>query len=261
MAYAALQMATLLVRVPHGMLEAQATGFVVLLVAITIAHVVMLRWVDHRPWSYVWLGRKQARPALLALGFGAGVLAIGVPSGLLLAGRWLSFAPAPDGSWLAFAAGLLAFFLPQSLAEEMLMRGYLFASAREGMGWRGALALTSVIFGALHLANPGADARSFTLVVLAGGFLGGIVLLTDSLWTAWMAHCAWNWTMAALLHAPVSGLPLPVPDYRMMDSGPDWATGGAWGPEGGAGAALGMVLVIGAMVLWRKRERGRGIEE
>jgi membrane protease YdiL (CAAX protease family) len=248
-----LQLLISLVYRPHGMLEAQAEGFVAFLVAVAIAHVVMLRWVDHLPWSYVWMGRAQVTTHKLGTGWVLGMLGIGVPSVLLMAGHWLAVKPAASGSWWTFALLLLAFFLPQSLAEEMMMRGYLMATAREAIGWKGALVLTSVIFGALHLANPGADVRSFVLVVLAGLFLGGIVLLTDSLYAAWMAHCAWNWTMAALLHTAVSGLPLPAPDYAVVDNGPDWLTGGVWGPEGGAGAAVGMLVMMGIFIAWRRR--------
>ena len=53
-------------------------------------------------------------------------------------------------------------------------------------------------------------------------------------YAAWAAHFAWNWTMAVVFHVAVSGLPLESPGYRYVDAGPDWATGGSWGPEGGA---------------------------
>src|SRR3712207_7874899 len=48
----------------------------------------------------------------------------------------------------------------------------------------GALLLTSVPFGLVHLQNPGADARSTLLVVLAGVFLGAVLLGTASLYAA-----------------------------------------------------------------------------
>ena len=63
---------------------------------------------------------------------------------------------------------------------------------------------------------------------------------TKSLYAAWMAHFAWNWTMAVVFHTAVSGYPMEAPGYRYVDAGPDWATGGDWGPEGGIPAALGM---------------------
>jgi uncharacterized protein len=47
---------------------------------------------------------------------------------------------------------------------------------------------------------------------------------------------------------------MPAGDYRVIDSGPDWITGGAWGPEGGAGAIVGMLAGV-AWLLRRRRDR------
>jgi membrane protease YdiL (CAAX protease family) len=253
------QIALLLVR-PVSLLQQQTLGFGALLVAVWFAHVVMLRWVERRPWSFVGLGRSQASRWRIVAGLLVGALAICVPSAGLLLADWLRPVPVAGSvpaAWWEFAGIMLVFFLPQSLAEEMVVRGYLFATARESIGWRGALVLTSVIFGLLHYGNPGAGVQSVLLVTLAGLFLGGVLLVTGSLYAAWMAHFAWNWSMAALLHASVSGLPVAAPAYRVVDNGPDWATGGVWGPEGGAGAALGMFVGMWALIAWRRRHAQR----
>ena len=120
--------------------------------------------------------------------------------------------------------------------------------------------MTSVGFGLLHLANNGATVESLALVTLAGFFLAAVLYATRSLYAAWMAHFAWNWTMAVLFHSAVSGYPLESPRYRYVDAGPDWATGGDWGPEGGIPAGLGM---IGGMTyLFARRPRAsRGQEK
>ena len=95
---------------------------------------------------------------------------------------------------------------------------------------------------------------SLGLVTLAGIFLAVVLLVTQSLYAAWIAHFAWNFVMAALLHVPVSGLPLAKPDYQIVDSGPDWITGGTWGPEGGAAGAAGMLGALG-FLYWRRTRR------
>lgn len=234
----------------------QLVSVTALLAATWFAHVVMLRWVDRRPWSSVGLGRSQLTARRLGAGFAAGALGIGVPSLILLGVDWLRAMPGGGGiddSWWAYAAFMLVFFLPQALGEEMLIRGYPFAVLRESIGWKGALLVTSAVFGVLHLANPGADVQSLVLVALAGVFLGGVLLATDSLYAAWAAHFGWNWVMAALLHTAVSGIPMRAPDYQVVDNGPDWATGGPWGPEGGAGAAVGMLVALWLIVAWRQR--------
>lgn len=231
-----------------------ALSFWSLLAGLIVAHIVMVRFVDRASWAPIGLAPRQASPSRLAVGLAAGSLGILAPSGVLLAVHWLSGEPAAAPySWIHYAASWAAFFLPQSLAEELLSRGYLFARTREAIGWKGALAITSVGFGLLHFANPGANPQSIAVVIIAGGFLGGILLLTNSLYAAWMAHFAWNWCMAALLHASVSGLPANPPDYRVVDHGPAWLTGGAWGPEGGVAAVLGMAICITALVAWRRR--------
>ena len=112
------------------------------------------------------------------------------------------------------------FLLPAAFYEELSTRGYIFAVLRESIGWRSAVVATSVVFGLLHVRNAGASVQSVTLVVLAGVFLAGVLVATRSLYAAWMAHFAWNWTMAVVFHTAVSGLPLESPDYRYVDAGP-----------------------------------------
>lgn len=244
---------------PESPWERQTVAFWSLLLGALFAHQVMLRWVEGRPWSFVGLARIQAAPLRLAVGLLAGALAILIPSGVLLLTRWLAAEPGAAGqggevmAWWRYAGLMAVFFLPQSLSEELMSRGYLFATAREAMGWKGALLLTSAIFGALHSWNPGANLLAIAVVTLAGIFLGGILLLTDSLYAAWMAHFAWNWSMAAVLHTAVSGLPFTAPGYELVDNGPDWATGGSWGPEGGAAAAIGMMAGLWLLLAWRRR--------
>jgi membrane protease YdiL (CAAX protease family) len=204
----------------------------------------MLNWVDHRGWDYVGLDRTAARPQVLVTGSVLGLLPIAVPSIALLATGQLDKVPAEPGSWWSAAAVSLANLLPAAFAEEILMRGYVFSVLREAIGWKWTIIVTSIGFGLLHLGNPGSDAQSIALVTMAGFFLAAVYLATRSLWAATMAHFVWNWFMAAFLHAPVSGLPVSTPDYKVVDSGPDWLTGGAWGPEGGFAAAVGMFVIV-----------------
>jgi hypothetical protein len=111
----------------------------------------------------------------------------------------------------------------------------------------------------MHLLNPDPTILSTGMVALAGLFLATIRLTTGSLWAAWIAHLAWNVVQAIVLHAPVSGLPLPTPGYRLVDQGPVWLTGGPWGPEGGLAAAAGM-LVATFLLVWISR-RATGPEK
>ena len=219
-----------------------------LLAGTFAAQALILRAIERRPIDDVGLGRRAARPYLFALGAGIGAGAIGIPCALLLAGGELRAVAAPAGSWLAAAGSLAVYLAPAALWEELLVRGYPLLVLTEALGAPAAVLATSVVFGALHLMNPNASLASAAVVTLAGVFLAAVRFATGSLWAAFAAHLAWNWTLAAAVHAAVSGLPFAAPDYRVVDAGPDWLTGGAWGPEGGAAAVAGM-LAASALLL------------
>jgi membrane protease YdiL (CAAX protease family) len=226
---------------------------IILLVSALAATAIMLRLIDVRPWSDVGLGRAAARPRALAEGLILGGVTIGAACLALLALGWLRIVPAPPGSSFVAALGISVFLLPAALAEEVVSRGYLLTAIRDGAGPWVAAAVTSLLFGLAHLKNPGATAESFINVTLAGVFLAGVRLVFDSLYAAWAAHAAWNWIMAVPFHASVSGIVFDVPDYRTVSTGPVWATGGTWGPEGGVAAAVGMLA--GLLYLHRARHR------
>lgn len=221
-------------------------------VAFLLAHWMTFRTFDKRGWSFVWLDRDAARPRRLLAGAVLGAVPIGLPSLLLVAVGLLAWRRAADGPSLLVAAQTVVLLAPAALYEELLTRGYILATLKEWLGARTAVILTSVAFGLLHLANPNVSPLSIVLVILAGFYLAAVLLATKSLYAAWLAHFAWNWTMAALLHVPVSGVTLGRPDYEIVDAGPDWITGGAWGPEGGMAAGLGMLGGL-AYLYWRSR--------
>jgi len=223
------------------------------LFAVLGATVVTLRAVDRRPWSDLWLGGAAARAHYFVEGWLLGAGAIALASVLLLAAGWLAVEPNRPGSWSRAALRVSAMLLAAALAEELFFRGYLLAVLRQALGWAPALFFTSVAFSLAHAENLGAAPQPLALVGLAGLFLGGIVLVTRSLYAAWMAHFAWNWVMAVLMHSRVSGLGSAAPHYRTVDAGPDWATGGVWGPEGGGAAAVGMAAGLAYLVARRRR--------
>jgi membrane protease YdiL (CAAX protease family) len=200
--------------------------------------------------------RAALEPLLLLRAGAIGILAIGIPSLLLLGIGELRVEPTGTTSSMAWTNvwQVLAVLVPAALWEELATRGYLLSVLRERFGVRSALLSTSVVFGLLHLQNAGATALSTAAVVLAGIFLGLVRLSTGSLYAAWAAHLAWNLTMSFALRTPVSGIDLGVGGYHVVDAGPDWLTGGAWGPEGGIGAMLGMTVACWYLLRRQRRE-------
>ena len=214
------------------------------LTSVVIATWIMLRRVEKLPWSTVGLDRAAASPRLIIKGALLGGLTIGIASLVLLAIGMLRIDRTIPGSWLGEAWRATLVFLPAAFFEELFIRGYVFAVLRRAAGWKLALIVTSVVFGLLHAWNPNPDAESILAVIVAGFFLGAIFLATRSLYAAGAAHFAWNWVMSGAMHIAVSGLPSPDPDYRVVETGPDWLTGGPWGPEGGLMAVMAMFIVV-----------------
>jgi membrane protease YdiL (CAAX protease family) len=227
--------------------------FVVLAVGLVAGHAWTFKLVDRRGWSFVGLGRDALRPAGIVTGTLLGALAIGVPAAALLGMGWLEVQETAPAAPLAQNLWALSVLIPASLWEELLLRGYIFASMREMWGDGAALLVTSLLFGIMHLQNAGATAQSVVMVSLAGVFLGSVLIATGSLYAAWAAHLAWNVIQALVFQIDVSGVSLGSAAYRTVDAGPDWATGGAWGPEGGVFAALGIALALA--FLYRNRFR------
>lgn len=258
---AALFVAPLLAKLyPTPGIGAETIASVVDVFASLAATWVALRWIDHRPWSEVGLNRSAASPRLVTGGFLLGGGAIALPIILLILVGWLRSTPVTTVLWDHPIIRVTALLLPAALAEELLTRGYLLTVLRDAWNWPVAVAVTSTAFGLLHLRNPGANVQSLALVTLAGVFLATVRIATGSLYAAWAAHFAWNWMMAAVFHSAVSGLPFDAPGYRYVDAGPDWATGGVWGPEGGIPAGLAMIGGTGLLLLrLRRRPSSRSL--
>jgi len=225
----------------------------VLLASTVLAHAITFRLVEPRGWRSVRLDGSALRARAMLGAAALGVTAVAVATVPLLAVGWLRVVPGAAGSSIGVALTILPFLAPAALWEEMVFRGYGFSVLADWWGTPAALGVTSLAFGLVHLQNAGATLGSVSVVVIAGLFLGSVLVAMRSLWAAFAAHLAWNWALVGALHSAVSGIPFSTPDYRVIDAGPDWATGGVWGPEGGLPAALSLLSVT--IFLYARRER------
>ena len=225
------------------------------MLAALAASAIMILSLDKRDWSFIDFHRAAAQPSAMLTGGCVGGVAIAGACAVLFAAGLLRFhTVVTDASWIGAALRVTVVLLGAALAEELVCRGYLLSVLRDGLGARVGVAVTSLMFAALHLANDGATAESVAVVMLSGWLLATVRLAFNSLYAAWMAHFAWNWVMAVPLHAPVSGIKFEAPMYEAVTSGPSWVSGGAWGPEGGLVAALGMIG--GLWYFYARRRRG-----
>jgi membrane protease YdiL (CAAX protease family) len=134
------------------------------------------------------------------------------------------------GNGLSIVASMAAMSLGAAVTEELLFRGLALQALEKLCGSWSALAITAVLFGGLHLANPGATLWSSTAIAIeAGVLLGAAFLWTRNIWFVVGLHFAWN-TSVGLIGIPVSG---HASEGLMTTNptGPDLVTGGDFGLE------------------------------
>ena len=147
------------------------------------------------------------------------------------------------------AGAVLFVLVVGALGEELMFRGYPFQRLEEGIGAIGAIAVFSVLFGAVHLANPSASFWGVINTILIGIVLAIAYLRTRALWLPWGIHFGWNAALGFLFGLPVSGLRLFNVMVRTSTTGPKWMTGGSYGIEASATGTI--AVVIGLMLVWK----------
>ncbi len=220
-------------------------------VAAWAAGTILLVRIDGRApgaLGFAWTSRTLRE---LGLGFGIGGGALALIVGIFALVGWIGYRSEP-GTVTALAAVLatdLGVLAIAAAAEEALFRGYPFQVLAQSLGPVAATVLASGAFALAHARNPNVDSLALVNIFLAGALLSAAYLRTRSLWFATAVHLGWNWTMASLLDLPVSGLAFfDTPFIEPFDAGPAWATGGAFGPEGGIGASLALGLALLAVL-------------
>lgn len=219
-------------------------------------------------WLYVRFVRKrpvgELRPALAraALGglSGAALIALAL---LPLFAFGIYAVTAHQGlQWgLLEVAG---FLLVAAMLEELVYRGVLFQTLESAWGTWPALCLQAVVFGAVHLENVFAvngGAWDMVATVVSVTLLGALWALvfvhTRNLWVCGLNHFAWNFTILC------SGVPLSgIDEWRATAPlltefrGPDWLTGGVFGPENSL-VTLVLVAVAVGLLMYFAVKRGR----
>jgi len=216
-------------------------------IAALLVTILMLRVVDKKPVASVGFPYHGKVWKEMAQGFLIGTIMIVVVAvAELSAGAIkLSLRPGVGIFFLLRNFGLsFIFFAYFAMGEELIFRGYPFQALVQGMGKVSATILISVMFGLLHLANPDASFFSTANTMLAGVFLSVAYLKTRTLYFPFGLHFSWNFVQSFFLSLPVSGLLTNRTIFVPTDFGPDWLTGGRYGPEAGVGTTVVMIAAI-----------------
>ncbi len=223
-------------------------------VAATLAGIALLRLLDGRPAGALGIAWTRRTPAELGMGLGLGIAAIAAAVAALAAVGFLRYAPEP-GTWAGWTAAIgrdFAVFAVAAYAEEAMFRGYGYQALVRGFGAVPATLFASGAFALAHAGNPNVGTFALLNIFVAGVLLSAAYLRTLSLWFATAVHLGWNWGMASLLDLPVSGITLfETPLYEPVVRGPEWITGGAFGPEAGIIGTLAFGGALLTTLKWR----------
>ncbi len=137
-------------------------------------------------------------------------------------------------------------------SEELVFRGYLLQNLTEGIGIKWAALLSSAFFGLAHMLNPNASVLAGVIITILTFLLVLGWLRTGQLWVPIGLHAGWNFFMGPIFGLPVSGT-TSESLVNITIVGPQWLTGGAFGPEGGI--LVLPIILIGIVILfyWTKK--------
>lgn len=186
------------------------------------------------------------------LGLGFGLAALAIILALATGSGWVRL-PGTLGGWGAAVGATGGALLPAALAEEIIFRALALVVLASAFGRWPAIIALAILFGAAHLGNDHVTPLAAVNVGLAGVFLGMMFYLPGGIWSSTGAHLGWNLAQVAL-GVPVSGLPFAIPYLGFRSIGPEWVTGGAFGPEGGILATVVLAIAVG--VLHRRSRKG-----
>jgi len=224
-------------------------------IVVLISTFLMLRFVERRRLSSVGFPYHGKICKEILIGFLIGTLMIGIVGGfeLLIGAVRLNLRSNLNVPLLVRNFGLsFIFFGYFAMGEELIFRGYPYQAFVEGMGAIAATILMSAVFGLLHLMNPDTSVFSTVNTMLAGAWLSIAYLKTRTLYFPFGLHFAWNFIQSFILSLPVSGLLTNRTIFVPTDYGPDWLTGGRYGPEAGMGTTVIMVAAISYLLLEKR---------
>lgn len=203
------------------------------------------RFVDRVPLSSLGLQRTGLVSYVvsgLILGIGIFALAVAV---FALSG-WLTIEASNTWRQMEFAASLFTYVVI-AFNEELAFRGYILQGLGRAWGVPAAVVATSIVFALVHAVNLNANVLGIVTIFFGGVLFAIAYLITRSLWLPIGLHLGWNLAEMHILGLAGSGNVQPSLLQATLN-GPELATGGAFGPEGGI-VALGAELVGIALLL------------
>ena len=230
----------------------EGNAFIVFQLYITVFTILIVFAVclsgEKRPLRTLGITGRRCLPDYLT-GAAAGLAMFSAVMGIAIAGGAVTF----DGvnSAVPVMPMILLFigWMIQGFSEELTFRGYILMSAGTHQKPWTAVLISSVLFGLVHLGNPGVSAAAVVNIILFGVVTALYFLRTDSIWGCAALHSVWNWAQGNFYGLKVSGLDTAYSVLHCSQiDGKAWLNGGDFGMEGGI--ATTAVLAVTLLVLF-----------
>lgn len=232
-------------------------GWIAVISACAAAAVALLLyrlivgWIGGDPGQGLRGGSKTIE-FLFGITVGVAVILAAIGIIALLGGYRITGIQLSDGILIGLAGGISA-----GVIEEIVFRGILLRILDAWFGSWAALIISSALFGAAHLGNPGSSWWGATAIAVeAGLLLGGAYLLTRRLWLPIGIHATWNFLSGGIFSSPISGVGSGDGLFAATFSGPDWLTGGDLGMEGSV-ITVAVCSLAGLAMLFLAHRQGQ----
>ncbi len=147
----------------------------------------------------------------------------------------------------------LACVCVQSASEELVTRGYMMGALRQRYNVWIAAAVNSLLFGALHLFNPGVTVLSIVNVTAFGLALSVVMIKLESLWFCIAVHTAWNFSQSIFFGLPNSGIVSEGSFLHLEAARDSGLYSAAFGVEGAVTTTLVLALLTLGVLLYARR--------
>ena len=224
-----------------------------LLPALLAAFKLLTAVFDRKPLRSIGLAFCGRWRMEFGIGLGLGalmILSVAATESVLGVAKFL-WSPVSAGRFLGWGGATLVLLLVAATNEELVFRGYPFQRLAESLGGPGAVAVSSALFGVVHLGNPSHSWISTLNTMLVGVPLAVSYLRTRALWMPVGIHFAWNFLQGFGLGLPISGFSVPLSVLKAEVNGGVLLTGGRYGPE--ASILTTIVIVAATGYLWRAK--------
>jgi len=225
---------------------------IVVVIGGTLIVWLFRKFIDKK--SFVSLGLKFNRFAIwdMLIGFILSGFMVGLFFVVLLASGMLEIKEIgwTGSGFPAILEIFLLFFgvgLATGYSEELGFRGYILQNLGEGIGFVWAVVVSCIFYGLIHMSNPDSTVFSGVLIAIFGFLRIFGWLRTNQLWLSIGMHAGWNFFQGPIFGFSVSGLDSESLIKHTI-TGPDWMTGGFFGPE--AGIVVVPVVLFGLIVMF-----------